>query len=286
MVRRRQIGTKIVGVGLCGVLWGCGLWMAPAPPRRSAIDRDAPPPTAAPRLLSAQVAELGSATASGPDTLVLVFDAQVDAASLDPRVFVVSRASARPVRPTRARLGPANEDDENRTVWLEGEFGDPGPDEQPTHVAVFGPLYTEQGRSLTGQGATITPLEVGPSVVAAELLAAGPGRCEGSVTALRTYWSEALRGVEPEDLASIGVSGLSPKPAPPSGFDDHAARFAEAGQDNVLDLCLVSASASAATSVQVTVAAGLFHDVAGHPSAEVRLDVGVARAEAADSPAS
>lgn len=241
-------------------------------PRSSArTTRVAPPadrgPT--PTILSADFSRVDDPELGGLDGILLVFSVEVDAAALDPRAFVVSRANAGPVRPRRALLSPASEDDENRSVMLVGEFGDTSEDHQPTHVAVTGPLFAEDGTRLTGLGATVVPFGGPPRIVAAAILAAGPGRCEGATRLLRTYWSDELRGVEPEDRERIRMQAEDGTSTHPSSFDDHEADHAEAGQDNVLDLCL----AQTTWIDRIWVEAGVFRDVSGHGSAAVELQI-------------
>jgi hypothetical protein len=227
----------------------------------------APAPTA-PVILSAQLVRIDDPELDGKDGVMVVLDAEVDAASLDARAFIVVRAQAGPVAPQRALLAPASEDDENRTVLLVGELHDAGTGDGPTHVAVVGPLWAEDGRSLRGLGAPVLPFGTGPRALVAEVLATGPGRCEGAAQRVRTYWSTELRGVEPSDLARVRIVAAGSAAAlAPSRFDDHDAEHGEAGQDNVLDLCLDDP----APPRRVTIEAGAFHDPAGHPSVAAEL---------------
>lgn len=250
---------------------GCApLYYDPAP-RRAPTQVPAPfeggvPPSIA----SAHVTQVDDPQLDGLDGVLLVFDREVDAASLHPRAFVVSRAERRPTWPREARLAPASEDDENRSVLLVGDFGDATDQGQPTHVAVTGLLFAESGAELRGLGATIEPFAVAPRVVAAQLQVAEKGRCEGAVSVVRTYWNDSLRGVEPADREGIEVHAAKGPAVRVTGFDDHSAEFGEAGQDNVLDLCLDQA----APSLQISLAAGLFRDASGHDSAAVELQVG------------
>ena len=93
-------------------------------------------------------------------------------------------------------------------------------------------------------------------------------RCEGSAGLVRTYWSDVLRGVEPEDLERIEVT-VGDRQIHPVGFDDHARDHGESGQDNVLDLCLDDGG----PVVRVSIEGGTFRDAAGHASAAVQLEV-------------
>lgn len=233
-----------------------------APPREPP---SAPPVVAAaplPAILSAHVARLDDLELGGKDGVVVVFDAEVDAAALQARSFVVTYLDAGPVTAERAILAPASEDDENRTVLLVGELAAMGA--EPSHVVVVEPLWAEDGRSLEGLSAPVVPFAAGPRTVAAEVLATGPGRCEGAARVVRTYWSDELRGVEAEDLARVRISIGEGEAAAvkPVRFDDHAALHGEAGEDNVLDLCLEDA----ALPRRVWIDAGAFRGPAGHES--------------------
>jgi hypothetical protein len=258
---------------MLGLLAACRPLVAPAsaePPVAPAPAETAPAVAAVPTILSAHLARVDDPELDGKDGLLVVFDVEVDAAALQPRVFVVTRSTEGPAWPEQAVLAPASEDDENRTVLLVGELGDATAQGQPTHVAVVGPLYAEDGRSLQGLGAPIVPFDVPPQVVAVQVLAAAPGRCERAAQVLRTYWNDELRGVEPEDLPRVRVWAGEAAPAPPLRFEDHTAQHAEAGQDNVLDLCIDDP----APLRRLRIDAGAFRDPAGHASATVELPVG------------
>lgn len=221
-------------------------------------------------MLSARLSQVDAPQLDGLDAVLVVFDVEVDAASLDARGFVVSVGSSGPVRPRRAILAPASEDDENRSVLLIGELGDATASGQPTHVAVRGPVYAEDGRGLSGLGATVEAFETAPRVVMAVSMRSSPTRCAGADTVVRTYWSDRLRGVGPDDRDRVWV-GLGGASVHPVAFDDHATEHGESAQDNVLDLCL-PASASAG---RLRIEPGAFEDVAGHPSAAIDVQVAV-----------
>lgn len=240
---------------------------ASAPPPPGAASPGVRPPAAS--IVSANLARVDDPELGGLDGLLVIFDTELDATAMRPRAFVVSRAETGPVWPKRALLAPASEDDENRSVLLVGEFGDATPEHQPTHVAVSGSLFAEDGSSVTGLGAAVMPFATPPRVVAFEVLASGPGRCEGAAQLLRTYWSAELRGVGPDDLERVRVHVGEAESAHPLRFDDHAAAYDESGQDNVLDLCM----AEAEPLRQVWVEAGSFRDPAGHDSAAVELRI-------------
>src|SRR5688500_7841920 len=98
----------------------CGCGPIAAPPEHSLDVGPARPAAAAsratPLLLSAHLSAVDAPAHGGLDALELVFSAEVDAASLHPRVFLVVLDDGSRVRPTTAALAPANESDENRTV--------------------------------------------------------------------------------------------------------------------------------------------------------------------------
>lgn len=224
-------------------------------------------PTTEPTILSAHLARVDDPELGGKDGLLLVLDVELDASSLHPHAFVVSRATLGPTWPEQAILAPASENDENRTVLLIGELGSAGPGHEPTHVAIAGPLWSEDGRSLQGLGASVTPFAAPPYVVAAQVLPPAPERCEGVAQALRTYWTDELRGVETDDLSRIEVRLHSGTLVAPVRFDDHQADHDEAGQDNVLDICVDDPAPIHSLSIQ----GGAFRDVAGHRSASIEL---------------
>lgn len=204
---------------------------------------------------------------SPADAIVVVFDRDIDAVSLVPHAFLVVEADGTRVLATEAVLAPASESDENRSVTLWGDFGDPLTN-PPTDVIVVGMIYAEDGTPLLGAAAKVEPWDVGTRAVVAETIAPGPLRCPAARQVLRTYWSDQIRGVEAADLARVEIA-LGKGPArKPIGFDDHVGD-GDTSDDNVLDLCVDVD----APIVELRIAAGTFVDAAGHPSAAVQLPV-------------
>ncbi len=209
-------------------------------------------------------------------SVLLVFSAEIDPLTVAPEAFAVVRADGRRVRPTRARLGPADEGDENRSVQLFGAFGQVGA--EPIAVHVLGPLFSEGGEPLEGLDAAIAPLDQPDRLLALEPLSPDPQRCPDARAVLRTYWSDALAGVGASDLAAIELRGGDGQVRAPTGFDDQArldddtAALPGPPDDNVLDLCLDFDD----PVVYLRVAAGIFSDPLGHPTAagEVALAPG------------
>jgi hypothetical protein len=221
-----------------------------------------------PSLLSAHFGLREDQTLDGDDGLLLVFSVEIDPTGLSADRFSVVLADGRHVTPDRATLAPANESDENRTVLLVGSFGHP--EKNPAkHVMIIRLLHAEDGRVLQGLASDISPLSAPGAIVRAEHVRTGKRTCEGAQQAVRTYWTDLLRGVEDEDLGHVHVVLEGGTKATPTRFDDHPVDLAEGGADNVLDLCLdMSAPARA-----VHVDAGTFTDAAGRPSREVNIQV-------------
>jgi hypothetical protein len=269
-MRRRRAALGIA----VGWTLATGCYHGRPPPQRVDVDLRAPTSQAritvrdTPQILSAHLALADAEPLEGRDAVVVVFNVEVDAASLRPEVFWVSLGNGDRARAAEAVLAPANEDDENRTVLLVGEFGS-ATDNPPVSVAVFGNLYTEDGGTLGGLAADIWAFDTPGSVVAAVRIAPAPGRCEGAPAVVRTYWIDDLRGVDNQDKALLRLTLDDGTTVVPDGFDDHdPAR--EASADNVLDLCLPHAG----RAVHLRVEPGAFADAAGHPSGAVDVEIG------------
>jgi hypothetical protein len=218
-------------------------------------------------IVAARFSRDDSRTPAAADAIVVVFDRELDAVSLVPAAFLVVEADGTRVLALEAVLAPASESDENRSVTLWGDFGDPK--ENPaTDVIVVGTIYAEDGTPLTGVSAKVEPWDLGTRAVAAETIAPGPSRCPAARQVLRTYWSDEIRGVEAGDLAQVEIAMGQGAARKPVGFDDHAGD-GDTSDDNVLDLCVDVD----APMVELRIAAGTFLDAAGHPSAAVSLPV-------------
>lgn len=221
-----------------------------------------------PEILSAHFAVNDAPPLGGADGLPIVFNVELDATTVVASHFIVARDDGSRARPTDARLSPANESDENRTVLLIGDFG--GPDDRPaSNVAVAGPLYSEDGVPLRGLAAEVLAFETPPTIVFAEAISPAEGRCASAAEVVRTYWTEGVRNVGPETLAQIMVLTERGQTVHPAAVDDQAVPGQDGAEDNVLDLCL----ADAVGPVRVQVQAGALNDPAGHPNVKVDVDV-------------
>ena len=227
-------------------------------------------------LLAAHFARDDAPEFGGLDGIALVFSEEVDAASLRPDAFLVLLADGGRTLATDAVLAPASEADENRTVWILGDFGDPRR-RAPTDVVVVAPVFTESGASLDGVLGPVSAFDEGGRIVHAEIAAAP---CASGQSRVQTVWTDSLREVASEDLAAISLELISGRTVTPSAFEDHAeggAFVGESRDDNVLDLCVPDEE----RVVGVRVTAGVFTDVPGHRTAATRAPV--ARARTAES---
>jgi hypothetical protein len=106
------------------------------------------------------------------DALPVVASDEIAAATVDPADFEITRLDGSKAVPICASLEPADEENENRTILLVGEFGDPVTNPAVT-VKVVGDLRGEvRSNGLTpiflGAEKQVTPLASGPSLVFAE----------------------------------------------------------------------------------------------------------------------
>lgn len=231
-------------------------------PRRDTV------PLVVPGILSAHFSRDDEKTPADADAIVLVFDRELDAASLTGRAFMIVMGDGSRVRAREAVLAPASEDDENRTVTLWGDFGDPQ-HRPPTDAVIIEPVWDEAGGSLLGAASKIAAFAEGPQVIAALALPSSPTRCAGAASVVRMYWSDELRGVEPADLARIELVLADGSAKAPVALDDDAATGTDSVDDNVLDLCV----GEAAEVRELRVAANAFTDPSGHPNAAVRVSI-------------
>ncbi len=260
---RLLFSCAVVAMGGCVPRTATSIQFSP-PPRVAAPAQLRPDPT----ILSAHLAFDDQPSFGGLDGIAMVFSEEIEAASLFPAAFLVLLGDGSRVLPTDAILAPASEADENRTVWLLGDFGDPRR-RPPTDVVVIRPLHTESGASLQGALAPVSGAEEGGRIVWAE---SGLPPCASGEPSVRTYWTDSLRDVGVEDLASISLELVGGRTVHPSGFEDHgdpSAAVGEARDDNVLDLCVPQEE----RVLSVRVPAGLFADIPGHPNAATRAAV-------------
>ena len=114
------------------------------------------------------------------DGMPLNFRDEIDENTLEPSDFVVIDSQGTRHKPIGATLRPANEDGENRTVLLIGEFGNDGSN-PPVEVRIVGDVLTKKKRSeasalseaknLKGTSTkNVIPLGKGPKMFFAQIL--------------------------------------------------------------------------------------------------------------------
>lgn len=196
-----------------------------------------PPRSGGATILSAQFSRDAATDGTPSDAIVLVFDRDIDPASLEGRAFMIVLSDGARMRAPSASLGPASERDENRTVTLWGEFGTPGGPE-PIEVVVIERIWDEGGGGLLGAAAKVTPHGTPPRLVAVHPLAASTddSACRGP--RIRTVWSD-LVAPRIEDLgAALQVELADGRIVAPVALDDVRDNGSDTVDDNVVDLCL------------------------------------------------
>ncbi len=153
--------------------------------------------------------------AGGKDGMPVVFDREIDIASLQAGDFRVTSRSGKVGSMTCVTLMPAADAGELRTVLLVGEFGSAATD-PPEWVEVSGHLLSKDGKvDYQGAKVAVSPIGVGPRMVLAEKVAAesvpwrrgswaeGSGCEKGTRQVLRVTWSGGVRKQGGEELGDI-----------------------------------------------------------------------------------
>jgi len=107
------------------------------------------------------------------DGMPLIFSVEIDQTTLAASDVRVVLSDGRKVTPICATTGPADEENEDRTVLLAGDFGD-SQGVVPVSVAIVGDLLGEAPEGgevqLKGLTASVTPFDDGPSILIAEII--------------------------------------------------------------------------------------------------------------------
>lgn len=191
----------------------------------------------------------------GKDGLPLVLSHEIVNQTLDAEDFrVVTRANIRHT-PLCASLRPANEEDEDRTILLIGDFGDARHD-PPVRVEIVGSLLAENpgGQPLELQGlasGAVTNLADGPFIAWAQALDRAQARKKtlrsrsvcpaATVQAVRLYWAGGVSAPDGGQLGEPQRLAAWVELAGPLGGSRRVTPFALAeldDRDNVVDLCL------------------------------------------------
>ena len=150
--------------------------------------------------------------ALGMDGMPVNFLFPIDASSLSEDDFDVLDSLGNLHTPLCAVLAPANEDGENRTVLLIGEFGS-SPTNPPVEVRVVGDLFTmpvATGESacsevihLLGASTTnVVPLGEGPSLFFAQKVEATLDECGMGNQTIQVAWNGGIVPFRPDDTES------------------------------------------------------------------------------------
>lgn len=202
------------------------------------------------------------------------------ASSLDASDFVVRRDGIEIV-PVCATLRPANEESEDRTVLLIGQFGSASA--PPEEVEIVGALNGESVSLLGAFTEVVTPEPAGPSLVLASRLSAeraqigeGNGCPAGTTQVVQVVWQGGVsvppRGADPGDEERMEYR-VTVRAA--TGAERELAPFAIGDLDdgdNNHDLCLDTAD----VPLRVAIDANVFVDPGGdfNPAtdADIRLE--------------
>jgi hypothetical protein len=249
------------------LLVGC-VWRYPQGHLDYAVPSPPPPPTNGASIISAHFSRDAARDQVAADEIVVVFDRELDAASLVGGAFMVVLSDGSRVRAQSAVLAPASEDDENRTVTLSGDFGEPGV-RTPTDVVVIDRIWDEGGGPLLGAAAKVTAYEQGPRIVAVRGAAPSERSCVGARQVVRTFWSDEILDVSPDDLAQIDVELADGRTVHPLRFDDTRTGGTDTADDNVLELCIAEDAAARV----LRVAPGSFRGPAGGRTGRVLATV-------------
>lgn len=112
---------------------------------------------------------VGCKGAGGSDGMPLIFSHEVDITTLEPGDLKITTASGAIGEVICLTLAPADDQGELRTALLLGQYG--SIDDQPVKVEIVGNVLSLDGTlNFKGAEVTVTPLEVGPSLVWAEIV--------------------------------------------------------------------------------------------------------------------
>ena len=108
--------------------------------------------------------------AGGADGMPVIFSHEIDVDSMQAGDFKVTTMSGKTGEITCVTLAPADDRGELRTALLAGHYG--SIDDQPAKVEVVGNLLSiDKSVNFKGMSASAIPLEDGPSIILAEVVA-------------------------------------------------------------------------------------------------------------------
>lgn len=139
---------------------------------------------------------------AGQDGMPVNFKYMIDGSTLDASDFEVIDALGNTYTPLCAVLAPANENGENRTVLLIGEFGDAGTN-PPAEVRIIDELLTLANTeehsacskviNLNGQSTqNVVPLSEGPQLFFAQRIEGSIAECSSSTQVIQVAWNGGI----------------------------------------------------------------------------------------------
>ena len=174
------------------------------------------------------------------DGMPVIMSHTLNAETLQKEDFNVIRKSGISTFPTCVTLRPAQDDGENRTVLLIGDFGDADED-PPVKVEVVGDLmsdvFTDKPINFRGTDVEVIPLHAGPTLILAEILSSEVwlkpklrSTCPNNTKqVLRVTWTGGIRLPTGEEVSNndkdlyritvIGANGINKVISPASIAD-------------------------------------------------------------------
>ncbi len=195
----------------------------------------------------------------GPrDGMPVVTSVEIGPDALVGAVFAVVRADGTTVSADCALREPADEENEDRTVLLVGDFASTA--NPPVAVRIVSSLPLEDGSDAVGaESTTVVGLEAGPSLIVAERVTTAeaeygaPDDCPADTTVqiVRTIWSGGVDGDQGQELTAAELSQWTVEvdadgtraDVTPIGFGDLN------DGDNNVDLCLADSRPALAVRV-------------------------------------
>lgn len=109
--------------------------------------------------------------ANGKDGMPVIFDSEIDVKTMQAGDFRVTTQTGKVYKIHCVTLAPADDPGELRTALLVGHYG--SINDQPVKVEIVGNILSiDRTRNYKGVSVKVTPLEYGPQIVFAEIVAA------------------------------------------------------------------------------------------------------------------
>ena len=156
--------------------------------------------------------------AAGADGMPIIFSHEIDYATMQPGDFRIVRASGAIGSVYCTTLAPADDIGELRTALFAGDYG--SADDQPVTIEIVGNILSLDGTmNFKGASVEVTPIEVGPEMVLAEVVpetewdvgkeatplhwGGGDGVPEGARTVVRVVWNGGVTKPGGEEIDDV-----------------------------------------------------------------------------------